>query len=1091
MKRIYSLLLLFFSLSMAATAQQTSGDLQGRVEDGQGAPLYGATVLAVHVPSGTRYSTTTGRDGRYVLTNLRIGGPYTVTASFVGLAPQVKAAPSITLGDAFQLSFVLADSSRQLSEVVVRAARRGINFNAFGAGQNIGGAQLREMPTVSRSFQDITRLVPQASKDNSFMGTNFRYNNVTIDGAINNDAIGFSPSLGGITGTSGMPGSSTRSNAISLDAIENMQVYLSPYDVSIGNFTGGSINAVTRSGTNDVTGSVYAFGRNATVTGKENAGSKEKIPSDFHDFQAGFRVGLPLIKNKLFFFTNEELTRRQDPVLQPAGSAQSAQVLSLADAQQIRDACISRYGFDPGTYGQYNIYSNSDKYFNRLDWNIDDHNQLVLRNSTLHSEAVNLERDQQDFRFSSIAYKQTNNQSSTVAELKTHFSSRVSNSLIGSYANIHDYRTPFSDPAVPQVQIAGRTPGTTIFFGTDREASIFDMKQRTIEITDNVTINLGRHTLQAGTHNELYKITYGFVNSWNGRVDYPNIESFLANSPNRVRGSFNYVDNTRSYILSHPDAVFNINFYSAYVQDENRISDRVKLTYGMRVDYTDLPTKPILSDKTRSAQTDPDLGTTYSYTPLNQVRNHYFNRLQLSPRLGFNVDVKGDKTVVLRGGAGLFTGRIPFAWLGYAYYNNGNTFGAYDQRTDGSSPAPFNPDTDPMKYDKQQGIAGFAAQNGQAVNNKNAGKTQVDVVDNRFMMPKVLRGSVAVDYTDPRQIKYTVEALFTKTLKDVKFQQVNLVDQPAYYAYDTAARRQPIYASGAADPRFANAYELSNTGQGYRWSATFQVSKTFDAGLSLMAAYTYGVSKDVSNGIRNSMESNFQLNQSLNPNDPGLSNSNFDIRNRIVTSVGYRLKESDRFVSHFSLFFSAQSGSPFTYGFVNYTIQNNPQQVSLVYIPKSGESINFFQTYTDGNGQLQTAQAQAAAFDQHINGNAYLKSRRGDFTERNTGRTPWNVDADFHFAQDIGIRTGKKTTNVLSFSVDILNLTNLLNKSWGWVYFSPNTYNSTASVGLTPYIPAKASGGYPIYQYADPGKPYSVDFFNSRWQMQMGIRYSF
>ena len=750
---------------------------------------------------------------------------------------------------------------------------------------------------------------------------------------------------------------------------------------------------------------------------------------------------------------------------------------------------------DPGTYGQFNTWSKSSKLFNRLDWNISRNHQLALRNNTIFSSAKNLERDQQEFRFGSIAYEQVNNQTSTVAELRSKLNNRWSNSLILSYAYIHDYRNPSSDPAFPQVQIVGRTPGTTIFLGTDREASIFDMKQQSTEITDNVSVNLGKHSLTIGTHNELYNIQYGFVNAWNGRVDYPSVEAYLSNNPNRARGSYNYINNSRDYILSHPSAKFHINFYSAYIQDENRVSRLVKLTYGIRFDYTDVPHKQILSQKTVNANTDPDLGFTNTYTPLNGITNHYFSRVQISPRLGFNVDVKGDKSIIIRGGAGLFTGRIPFAWLGYAFYNNGDTYGAYDQRTDGTSPVPFNAKTDPLRYDHNKGIATFAAANGQAVNNPGAGKTQVDVIDNRFVMPKVIRASVAVDYTDVRQIRYTLEGMVTQTLKDVKFQQVNLIDQPTYFRYDTPYRRQPIFASGSADPAFANAYELSNTKQGYRFSLTAQISHNFPMGLYVNAAYTYGQSKDIANGIRNSMESNWQLNQALNPNDPKPAWSNFDVRQRVVAQLAYTLKEKDFGSSNFSVFFQAQSGAPFTYGFINYTIQNTPQQVSLAYIPRKNEGVNFFQTYTDATGTVITAHQQAAAFDDFIDRSKYLSSRRGDFTERNAGRTPWNVQADFRFTQDIYLGRRRPQTadesRVVTFTLDIINLTNLLNSRWGWVYFTPNTYNSTESVGLVPFIPAKSAGGYPLYTFADPGKPYSVDYLNSRYQVQLGIRYSF
>jgi hypothetical protein len=1086
------LLTVFVFLAAFRTySQETSGALQGRIVYNGKEPLGGVTVTAIHQASGTKYTTTSLANGQYYLPGLRIGGPYRVQVSYTGMEPAVRDSIQIPLGEAVTVNLELRDKAAQLSQVVVTAAaRRGPVANAYGAGQNFSRDQLRNMPTLNRSFTDMTRQLPQANKDNSFGGANFRYNNVTIDGAINNDAIGFTPSLGGQTGSSNMPGSSTRTNPISLDAIEDMQVYLAPFDVTVGNFTGGSINAVTRSGTNKVTGSIYAYGGNSWITGPDAAGGQGRMPKQFHTVQTGFRVGAPLIKDKLFFFTNEEITRRTDPIQQVAGSNAEAGILSLQDAQNIRNTMIGRYGVkeDPGTYGQINIYSNSNKFFNRLDWNIDSHSQLSVRNNTITSQAINLERDQEDFRFGSIAYQQVNNQSSTVAELKSRFAGRWFNDAIVGYTSIHDYRNPSNDPAFPQVEIVGRTPGTTIFFGTDREASIFNMYQKTLELTDNLSWNLGKHHLLLGTHNELYSINYGFVNSWNGRISYPSIDDFLDNNPSRARGSYNYVNNTRDYIMSHPVAVFHVNFFSGYLQDEMYLTDKFKVTAGFRGDYSEVPTKQMLSSKTTGALTDPFFGTSYTYTPMNNITGNYLSRVQVSPRLGFNWDLKGDRSLVIRGGTGVFTGRIPFAWLGYAFYNNGNSYGAYDENTVAGT-TQFAPGSDALKFDSKQGIAPFAAANGQVVNNALAGKSQADLVDNHFVMPQVWRTSLAVDYLGPFGIKYSFEGVYSQVIKDVKFQQVNLQDNPSYYVYDTASnlKKQPIFPSGSVNPYYANAYEMSNTSLGYRYSLTAKLTRKI-AGWDLMAAYTYGQSKDIANGVRNSMESNWQLNQALNPNDPHLAWSNFDIRHRIIANIGYRVDWAKNVASIFSLFFNAQSGSPYTYGFVNYTVQNTPQQVSLAYIPNKGEAVNFFQSYTDG-GESVTAQSQADAFNAFIDQDKYLRTRRGTYTERNMARTPWNTSADFHFAQDVGV--GRRSEQVLTFTLDIMNVTNLLNKNWGLVYFSPNTYNSTASVGLVPYIPAQTSQGYPIFKYQDPGKPYSVDFMNSRWQMQMGVRYSF
>lgn len=1067
--------LLFVGLGV--NAQVTTSSISGKVKDAKGTTVPGASVLVIHVPTGTKYGAVTGSDGYFRLNNLNPGGPYKITVTYIGYNKQEKEVQNLSLGIDQRLDFTLADEGQQLTEVTVKGKKGALKT---GAGTQIGEEQIRNMPSTSRSLTDVTRVTPQVSKDNSFMGTNYRYNNVTIDGAINNDAIGFSPSLGGQNGSSGMPGSSTRTNPVSIDAIQDVQVLLAPYDVKVGNFTGGSVNAVTRSGTNDVTGSVYGFGRNASLIGKNKAGDGSKEPDGFHEYQTGFRVGLPLIKNKLFFFTNEEITRRQDPVILGAGSPDN-KVITLDQANAIASLMQTKYGIDVGEYKNsdtYNITSKSNKFFNRLDWNINDKNQLTIRNNTITSEATNLERDQANFRFGGIDYKQTNNQNSTVAELKSRLSNDISNSLVVGYSSIHDFRTPTSNPALPQIEIGGGAGGT-IFLGTDREASIFNMKQKTTEFTDNITISKGKHTFTFGTHNELYNITYGFVNSWNGRVAYNNVTDFLNGNPARVRTNYNYSDNTRDAILANPPAQFHVNMYSVYGEDQYQMTDRFKLTYGIRFDMADMPNKQPLSDKTTGAPVDANFGNTYTYTKPKDIKNDFFGQVQVSPRVGFNFDVLGDQSLIMRGGSGLFTGRVPFAWLGYAYYNNGVTYGAYDNK---AATKPFVAGTDPIRDALTgQGEAGFAANQG--VNVKDAkGATQVDLLDNNFKMPKTWRSSLAFDYKTDNQWKFTAEGVFTKVIHDLEFQQVNIVDNPTYMIYDTQ-HQQPIFTSAKVNPLYTNAYLLSNTSKGYRYSITGQISKSIPGGFDFMAAYTYGKSKDVTNGIRNSMESNWQLNQALNPNNPGLATSNFDIRNRIVSTLNYKhaWDAAGKYVANFSLYFSAQSGTPYSYGFVNSTIDGTGQTVSLVYIPKVGETANFFA----GDA------TQAAAFDAFINSDKYLKTRRGEFTERNGARTPWNYQADFRFAQDIRVVTNGSHKHTLSFTYDIVNLTNLLNKKWGVQYFSPNTFNSMASVGLAT-VKAGTPTTYPTYSFNQANTSnYSKDFFASRYQMQFGLRYSF
>lgn len=1061
-------------------SQITSSSISGKVLDGSGETLPGATIEVYNSSTGTRYATSTNMDGRYTIVNMNPGGPYAIEVSFMGFQTFIEENVRLTLGSSVY-NFVLEEETNSLDEIVVTA--RGNNRNK-GVANRIGEEQLKDMPAISRSLQDYTRTTPQSS-NNSFLGTNYRYNNVTLDGAINNDAIGFSPSLGGQSSTSGQPGSSTRTNPVSIDAIQDIQVYLAPYDVKIGNFLGGSINAVTRSGTNEVEGSVYGFGRNAAITGKNKAGDNNKMPSSFHEYQTGFRLGLPIIKDKLFFFTNEEITRRQDPIILAAGSKDN-KIITEDEAKSISDYFQNRYGLNAGSYGNYNVNSQSNKFFNRLDWNINENHHLSLRNNTITSKATNLERDQQNFRFGSIDFEQINNQTSTVLELKSRFDNDMSNSLIVGYSNVHDYRKPSTNAEIPQIEIGSR--GGTIFLGTDREASIFDMKQKTWEITNNFTWIKNNHTFTIGTHNEFYKITYGFVNAWNGRINYASIDDFLNNRPSRVRTNFNYKDNTRKYIQNNPPAEFRVNMYSFYVQDDIQIGDKLKLSPGIRFDIASMPDKPALSTKTTEAPVDPNYGQTYTYTKPRDINNKYLGKVQVSPRIGFSYDVKGDQSLVLRGGTGVFTGRIPFAWLGYAYYNNGDSYGAFDQRYDYKNNKPAE-GSDPIADALTgNGEAGYVANQGVDVNDA-SGKTQVDLIDNNFKMPQVWRSSLAIDYKTDNQWRFSIEGIYTSVIYDLKFQHVNLADNAIYMPYDKG-KQQPIYipknGTRAINPKYTNAYLLTNTKKGYRYNITAQVGKSFPFGLDFNFAYTYGQSKDITNGIRNSMESNWQLNQALNPNEPGLAYSNFDIRHNFVVTTNYRYdwNQDTKNVTNVSLFFNATSGLPYTLGMIRSNINGSAQQQSLLYVPNKGETASFFADTDKGR-------AQAAEFDQYIDGDSYLKKRRGKFTERNGARTPWNVKADMRITHDFNFNTKKGKTNTVTFTYDIINVTNLLNKNWGIQYFAPNTYNSTSSMGLK-LEQAGTETSNPIYSFNKNNvTDYSKDFFASRWQMQFGLRYSF
>ena len=1121
-----SLLFFLLGLSWSAAAQVTTSAISGKVVSEKNEELIGVTVVATNVPTGTKRGTGTEADGRFSIPNLAPGGPYEVVISYVGFKTQTINNVFLTLGNTTKLNVTLAEETQQLNEVVVVGSTQATKT---GAGTNVGREALQQLPTISRSIQDFTRLDPRNS-NNSFAGSSFRYNNITLDGAVNNDAIGFSPSLGGTSGTSGLPGSSARANPISLDAIQEIQAQVAPFDVKLGNFTGGSINAVTRSGTNDFHGSLYGYGRNQNVTGKSVDGEGSRIGSTYHDYQTGFRVGGPVIKNKLFFFINGEIARRQEPQFYGAGDAGSP--VSLGLAQLIATKLQTAYGYNVGDYGAYDIHANSDKLFGRVDFNLDDKTSIALRHNYVKSEATNLERSGSLFKFGSQDFTQNNVQNSTVLEVKSNFTSKIANNLILGYTNIHDYRELIGGQGnlFPSVQINNVGPdagngvlgsGTyyrgsnQILLGSDREASIFNTRTKTFEITDNLTYFAGNHTLTLGTHNELYKIDYGFLNSWNGRIEYNNVSQFLNDQPSRIRGTSHIGDNTYDYNYNNPSASFNINLYSAYLQDEWAIGDRVKITPGIRFDLTSLPTPPVLNSAlVNNPQNDArTLNQTYSHTPWQSFDNSLFGNIQFSPRLGFNVDVLGDQRVVVRGGSGIFTGRIPFAWLGYAYYNNATNYASVDYN--GIQPS-ANVLTGPkilLNQNPNQIYQNAAT----ALPNVAQNTTEVNLIDPNFKLPQIWRSSLAVDFKLPAGVRASVEGLYTKVIQDVKFENINITDNATYYTQGpTATPRYAAPAGGNAkvNTTFSNAFLLTNTNEGYRYQLTGSLGKTFNNLVDVNVAYTYGQSKDISNGIRNSFQSNWELNPATNVNNPNLAYSNFDLRHRVVASINLHKSFAQRFTGYFTSVLTYASGSPYTWvynnnpsnnatGFTN----NGQQNVQLAYIPGSAQDITLV-NQVGSTYVLDASGAQYAALNNFIDNDDYLKNRRGQYAERNGARTPWNNQADVRFMLEA--KLGKMEPNAagvvpsshaIQISFDIQNVGNLLNKNWGRQYFVPNTFNSTLGTGLSQVAFADAAGNIsttysatqfnrPAFTYSSPAT-YSIDQLASRWQGQLGVRYLF
>lgn len=1080
-----------------AFAQETSSTLSGRVVSEKNEAVAGATIKLTHVPTGFTVIFQSNAKGLFVAPNLKPGGPYTIKISSVGFKDQDYNDVNLTLGANPDVNIILASKVNQLSDVVVNSNTR----KRAEGGTTIGIKQLNSLPTLGRSLSDFTRLTPQAN-NNSFAGSSFRYNNLTIDGAINNDAIGFSNSFGGVSGggQSGAAGAGTRTNPYSLDVIQEVQVQLAPYDVKLGNFTGGSVNAVTKSGTNDIHGSIYSYGRNSSLVGKSVDGLKTPIASSFYDYQNGATISGPIVKNKAFFIFNVEQTRRQEPTFYNAGDPGAA--VTLADATAIYNQLKNKYGYDAGAYqGAYTIFTNSDKVFGRLDFNLNEKNTLTVRGIFTKGWGNNLERTSTNFQFGSTDFTQHTDNVNLTAELKSKISNNVNNQFNVSYINVHEYRD-FPGTLSPFMDIGGGA----VWVGTWREASIYNMKQSTFEISDNLTITKGINKFTLGTHNEFYNLNYGFVNSWNGRWEYSNLTNFLADKPSRIRGAYSTnpaLPNTRDAIYNNPPSPYNVALMSAYFQDEIAASAKFKVTPGIRLDYPQLGNNVPIDPGFATAVSNTS-NTTYSTTPYNQFTNKWLGTATVSPRVGFTWDVKGDQSFIVRGGSGIFVGRMPFAWLGYAETLSGGNYNNIDFKPSAANTVGGNVSI-PLAINPSNL---YSTINGAALASANAATTrEVDVIDNNFKMPRVWRSNLATDIKFGNGYKLTLDAMFTKTMYDVQFKQINIKDSVQYFT--SGPTQSPVYVGGKYNSIYSNVYLLTNTTEGYRYNLTATLSKSTNnisvgdkkLNVNWSAAYTYGESKDISNGIRNSFQSNYELNPVVSANNPSLAYSNFDMRHRIVGTLGMNLIARDMSSTSLSFLYSAQSGSPYT---VIYSASGAPfgnsNNANLPFIPATPSDINFKDIKDAAGNVTYSAANQSTDFFNFVNNNDYLKNRKGQYAERNGMRTPWNQELDMKLMHEFKL-SKKDKSKALQVSLDIFNLMNLINNDWGHITFVTNVNNYT--VNMLQFVsdakgiaPGKPSSGYtPTFNFIKPtgldGNYYTVDPLNSRWQGQLGIKYIF
>jgi hypothetical protein len=1017
----------------AALAQSvTTGAISGVVTDQSGGVLPGVGVVAVHAPTGTVYSATTGPDGSFALLNLRAGGPYQVTATLAGFKEQRQSRIVVPLGETRRVGFKLEVASVTETVEVVGVAGSIISPTSTGPASNVQQETIEKLPTVGRGIEDFARLNPYFastaiggtnSNALSVAGRNNRYNNIQIDGAVNNDLFGLA--------ANGAPGGQADTQPISLDAIQEVQLLVAPYDVRQGGFSGGGVNAVTKSGSNEFSGTAYWFGRNESFVGD---GPLNRPFGKFSDKQLGASLGGPIAKDKAFFFVNGELQRKSVPNGYAIGGSTGQDFGHSAEATRFRSILQSKYGYDPGAFDQeFTRKTDNNKIFARLDFNLSPQHRLTIRHNYIDgvNDLYGTSNSSTLFNFPDHPYQFNSKTNSTVAQLNSTFGTSV-NELRLTYQRIREFRGHPTD--FPQVAV--RLPdGTQLVAGTEQFSAANALNQDVFEITDDFTITRGRHTITVGTHNEFFKFANTFIRDNFGTYTFSSLDNLEAGLAQQYDYSFSLTNEPQQ------PARFKVNQLGFYAGDVWRVTPEVTLTLGIRLD------KPFFPDKPTS---NPTALSSFGY-----ATDVVPNPTMFSPRVGFNWDLKGDGKSQLRGGAGIFAGRTPYVWLSNQYGNSGIEFQRIGASFNANNKIPFvaDPAAQPTK-----------------VTGANAGTftNEVDLVDPDYSFPKVFRGSIAYDQNLGGGLIGTVEFLGSSTLKDINYNNLNRVPGTA-----TLFDGRPIFVRKV--PSLSDAVLLTNTDQGSQWSISGKLERPFRNGFYASASYIYGRSKSINDGTSSQALSNWRfVYVPGNINDPVLAYSNFDLGHRVNFAASYEIKALSHLHPVISLFYNGQSGRPYSVLFNTDVNADGTIGNDLIFVPANVSDVIV------RNGTPEQ-------LDAFINADPGLSANRGKIVPRNASRSPWTNSLDFRLAFAVPFSSGKRK---VEFTADVLNLLNLFDSSKGVFTFTANQ-----NISPIQYAGIDAASGKPIYNIATLSSPtftkFSTDDLRSRWQAQFGARIRF
>ena len=1070
---------------VSAYAQVTTSSLGGKITDDHDDAVVGVAVIATHIPSGTVYGVTTNSDGRYTIQGMRTGGPYKVEISCLGYQSVTYTDITLQLGELYSLNGSVKESMESLSEsIVIAAPKSKFTAEKTGASTNISSDQISSLPTVSRSITDMAKLSPYGGNGMSFAGSDGRSSNFTVDGANFNNNFGLS---------SGLPGGGS---PISIDAIEEIQVVVSPYDVRQSNFIGGGVNAITKSGTNEFKGSAYAYHRNENMRGNTVLGEELGARDIERTTTYGATLGGPIIKNKLFFFTNFEYEKSPSVVNRwkpsPDGVANPDKFISrttVEDMEKVKNHLKDKYGYDTGSYNDFPADVSNVKFLARIDWNITDKHKLALRynytknrtwkptngsSSNATQRAVQNRLSEFSMAFANSLYSMDNNVNSFTADLNSRITNDLSNQLLITYSKLDDVRDTPSEP-FPFIDILDGTGTVTPYMSAGYELFTWNnaVHNNVFSIKDDITYYYGNHKITGGLSYEYQMADNSYMRNGSGYYRYHSLDDFLNGAaPETVAITYGYDGET------NPAARVRFNQFGLYGQDEWTPNEKFKLSYGVRFDLLAYNNADVMRN---NAIYDLNYGGKKIDTGTWPTP-----KVQVSPRVGFSWDVFGNKSLKFRGGTGMFSGRLPLVFFTNMPTNSGmvqNVTSISTEYKNGVGVAdPFLKEfagdmiIDPLKLvEKLHGLDSKKFPTTISPKDGVLGRN-VQAVDPNFKMPQIWKTSIALDYSFPVSFPMTIsgEFIFNKTVNGVHLSNWN-IKEPAGWAQYNGADNRYIYPD---DYKYTgtDAYVLTNNNKGYGHTSNVMFTISPIPELDIKASYTHTVSKELTGMPGSNAESAFTYTPTVNgPNFAPLHNSQYVTPDRFFASLTY----NDKCNNHFSIFYDSwKGGSNYSFMYDN-DINGDNYNYDAMYIPKDESEIRF------------STPDDAKRYWEFANNDPYLSANKGKYAEGYSVYSPWTHRIDFRYTRDFKVKVGN-STNTLQFNVDLKNAANLFNSRWGVSKYMNPALKSGRILAMD-YVDAE---GVPVFKTNANVKSGVETWHYSHaqsqcWYLQVGIKYMF